>query len=368
MVDAKEAQALRRVLLEDGYLGMGQEVRFFEDELRKFFGGEVEVVCVNSGTAALHLAVMAAVKPGDEVLVPSFTFVASFQAITAAGAKPVACDIDPLTLMIDLKDAAKRLTKRTRVIMPVYYSGAVGDLKSVFSFAKKHKLRVVEDAAHAFGTTYQEKKIGSFGDIACFSFDGIKNITSGEGGAVVTRDKKVAEFVRDSRLLGVQKDTEKRYAGLRSWEFEVTHQGYRYHMSNLLAAIGRVQLKKFSKFASRRQALAKNYQKKLTGIPAIELLSIDLNTVVPHIFPILAKKGLRDKLRAFLQANDIETGIHYFPNHRLKFFSKKNARFPVTDKIYSEILSLPLHPGLKRSEQEQVIAMIRRFFLYELTL
>ncbi|MFA7254806.1 MAG: DegT/DnrJ/EryC1/StrS family aminotransferase [Candidatus Omnitrophota bacterium] len=368
IVDEREARELRRVLLEDGYLGMGQEVRLFEDELGKFFGGKAEVVCVNSGTAALHLAIMAAVKPNEEVLVPSFTFVASFQAITAAGAKPVACDIDPLTLMLDLKDAAKRLTKRTRVIMPVHYSGAVGNLKSVYAFAKEHKLRVVEDAAHAFGTTYQGKRVGSFGDITCFSFDGIKNITCGEGGAVVTRDRKIAQFVKDARLLGVQKDTERRYAGQRSWEFEVVHQGYRYHMSNLLAAIGRVQLNKFSEFAGARQFLAKNYQKELIGIPGIELLPVDLAAVVPHIFPILVVEGRRDKLKAFLQAKGIETGIHYYPNHRLKFFSKKNTRFPTTDKIYSEILSLPLHPGLNPDEQKRVIAMIRRFFLYERTL
>ena len=361
IVDAKEAQALRRVLLEDGYLGMGKEVRCFEGELGRFFGGKYSVVSVNSGTAALHLGVMAIVRPGYEVLVPSLTFVASFQAIRAAGAVPVACDIDPQTLLLDLKDASKRLTDKTRAIMPVHYAGSVGDLKAVYVFAKKHRLRVIEDAAHAFGTTYQGKRIGSFGDIVCFSFDGIKNITSAEGGAVVTRDKKVAEFVKDARLLGVRKDTEKRFKGQRSWEFDVLHQGYRYHMSNLFASIGRVQLTKFPRFASVRQSLAKTYQKKLTGIPGIELISIDLNTVVPHIFPILIKNGRRDDLRGFLQEKGIETGIHYYPNHRLKFFSKKNVHFPVTDKIYGEILSLPLYPGLKQTDQKQVIAMIQQF-------
>ena len=361
IVDAKEAQALRRVLLEDGYLGMGKEVRCFEGELGRFFGGKYSVVSVNSGTAALHLGVMAIVRPGYEVLVPSLTFVASFQAIRAAGAVPVACDIDPQTLLLDLKDASKRLTDKTRAIMPVHYAGSVGDLKAVYVFAKKHRLRVIEDAAHAFGTTYQGKRIGSFGDIVCFSFDGIKNITSAEGGAVVTRDKKVAEFVKDARLLGVRKDTEKRFKGQRSWEFDVLHQGYRYHMSNLFASIGRVQLTKFPRFASVRQSLAKTYQKKLTGIPGIELISIDLNTVVPHIFPILIKNGRRDDLRGFLQEKGIETGIHYYPNHRLKFFAKKNVCLPATDKVYLEILSLPLHPGLIRVDQKKIIAAIRQF-------
>ena len=133
------------------------------------------------------------------------------------------------------------------------------NLDEIYEFAKKHNLRVIEDAAHAFGTIHNDKLIGSFGDIVCFSFDGIKNITSGEGGAVVTSDPVVAQYIRDARLLGVQKDTEKRYKGARSWEFDVVHQGYRYHMSNIMAAIGRVQLQNFPLFKKARQDLAKKY-------------------------------------------------------------------------------------------------------------
>jgi dTDP-4-amino-4,6-dideoxygalactose transaminase len=361
VIGIKEVAALRNIILKDGYLGMGQEVRLFEEDLRKFFGGR-EVTCVNSGTAALHLALMAVVKPGDEVLVPSLTFVASFQTVTAVNAKPVACEIDPDTLLIDLNDAARRLTKKTRAIMPVHYSGGVGNLKAVYAFAMKHHLRVIEDAAHAFGTTYNGRKIGSFGDIVCFSFDGIKNITSGEGGAIVSSDRKVIEFVKDARLLGICKDTAKRYQGQRSWEFEVLHQGYRYHMSNLFAAIGRVQLRKFPRFALDRRSLAKKYHKKLTGVAGIGLLQRDYNTTVPHIFPVLVKDGRRDKLRAFLQNKGIETGIHYYPNHWLKFFAKKNVRLPVTEKIYGEILSLPLHPGLNSVDQNRVITAVEEFF------
>jgi dTDP-4-amino-4,6-dideoxygalactose transaminase len=362
VVDLQEVRALRRVLLEDGYLGMGQEVRRFEEELCEFFGGKREVVSVNSGSAALHLAVMAVVKPGDEVLVPSLTFVASFQAITAVGAKPVACDIDSDTLMLDLQDAAKRLTKRTRAIMPVHYSGGVGDLKSVYAFAKKHKLRVIEDAAHAFGTTYRGKKVGSFGDIACFSFDGIKNITCAEGGVVVTGDKKVAEFAKDARLLGVRRDTEKRFKGQRIWEFEVLHQGYRYHMSNLFAAIGRVQLKKFPRFASLRQFLAKKYQKELTGIPGIELVPRDFDTVIPHIFPIRVKNGVRDKLKDYLIKKNVECGVHYYPNHLLSYFGKGKWHLPVTESIYQELLSIPLHPDITSTQQKYIINEIKKFF------
>ncbi len=186
VVGAAELEAMGRVMREDGYLGMGREVRAFEEELQEYLGGQDRsVICLNSGTAALHLAVQAVTDPGDEVLVQSLTFVASFQAISAAGAVPVACEVYPETVTLDLEDAARRITPRTRAVMPVHYASNPGDLEAVYGFARRHGLRVIEDAAHAFGCTYQGRKIGSFGDLVCFSFDGLKNITSGEGGVVV---------------------------------------------------------------------------------------------------------------------------------------------------------------------------------------
>ena len=185
---------------------MGREVQLFEKEITEFLGVPREwVVCVNSGTAALHLAVEAVTRPGDEVLSQSLTYLATFQAISAAGAVPVACEILPQNLTIDLQDVEERLTTSTKVIMPVHYASNPGDLDSIYDFAREYGLRVIEDASHAFGCTYKGRKIGSFGDIVCFSFDGIKNITSGEGGGVVTADQEVAQYIRNARLLGVEK-------------------------------------------------------------------------------------------------------------------------------------------------------------------
>ena len=176
-------------VLDREYLGMGTEVQQFEEALSEYFGRSA--VCVVNGTAALHLALQACeISQGDEVLVPSLTYLASFQAISATGAKPVACDIDPEIFLLDLSDTEKRITARTKAIMPVHYTGGVGDLDAVYEFANKYNIRVIEDAAHAFGTTYKDRRIGSFGDVACFSFDGIKNITSGEGGAIVTANNQ----------------------------------------------------------------------------------------------------------------------------------------------------------------------------------
>ncbi len=188
-IGQEEIDAVTDVLKRE-YLGMGIDVHKFEDDLKEFFGRDVTLV--NTGTAALHLACQGiGLKEGDEVLVQSLTYVACFQAIRATGATPIACEVTDDTLTIDLEDAERKVTPRTKAIMPVHYAGQAGDLDAVYAFAKKHNLRVIEDASHGFGTIYKGRKIGSFGDVACISMDGIKNITSGEGGMIITDDPKV---------------------------------------------------------------------------------------------------------------------------------------------------------------------------------
>ena len=342
-------------VLEREYLGMGAEVQQFEQALTDFFGRPA--VCVVNGTAALQLALQACgIGAGDEVLVPSLTYLASFQAISATGAKPVACDIDRETYTIDWKDAEKRINKHTKAIMPVHYMGGVGNLTEIHKFARRKKLRVIEDAAHAFGTKYKGERVGGFGDVACFSFDGIKNITSGEGGCIVTDDESVLEIVKDARLLGVQKDTEKRFSGQRSWDFEVKIQGWRYHMSNIMAAIGIEQLKRFDKLAALRCNCAMYYDKLFEANKKIKIIRHNYLEVIPHIY-VIRIIGLKDreKLREKLLHTGIQTGIHYVPNHLLRFFKKDNiASFPVTNEIVSEILTLPLHPDLKEDNISRI--------------
>lgn len=341
-------------VLDREYLGMGQEVQQFEQALTKFFGRPA--VCVANGTAALHLALQAAgVGPGDDVLVQSLTYVASFQAITATGANPVACDVDPATLTLNWRDAEKRLTSKTKAVMPVHYSGGVGALDEIYTFAHKHGLRIIEDAAHAMGTVYQGKKVGGFGDIACFSFDGIKNITSGEGGCVVTDDEEVLRKVRDARLLGVEKDTDRRYVGERSWEFDVTFQGWRYHMSNIMAAIGIEQLKRVDELCGKRKDLARRYDLEFLEMSGLTPLRHNYDEVVPHIYVVnLAKNLEREKLRHEMSNLGIQTGVHYQPNHRLKLFAGAKLPLPQTDDAYPWILSLPMHPDLSEAQVTHV--------------
>ena len=359
VVGKEESEAVENIIRNIGYLGMGEEVGSFEKELELYIGNpDYKAVCVNSGTSALHLAIEAVTNPGDEILVPSFTYVATFQAITAAGCVPVSCEVNDDTLLIDLNDARERVTNKTKVILPVLYASNPSNLKEVYAFADEFKLRVIEDSAHAFGCNYNGKKIGAQGDIICFSFDGIKNITSGEGGAIFTSDVKVIEYVKDARLLGVEKDSEKRYKGERSWEFDVSIQGYRYHMSNIFAAIGRVQLRRFEKeFAVSRKYIAKKYTSLLKNNMNIKLIDMDYDNIVPHIFPILIQGGYRDHLFDKLKEIGIQCGMHYKPNHLLTKY-KTSYSLPVTEKAYDQVLTLPLHPEITDESVNKICSLI----------
>lgn len=358
VVGEEEKQAVARAI-DAGYLGMGTEVQLFEQEIRQFLDTDNEVVCVNTGTAALHLALQAlGIGHQDEVLVPSLTYVATFQAISATGAKAVACDVNLDRVFIDLNDAATRVTARTKAIVPVHYASSSEGMDAVRSFAAQHRLRVIEDAAHSFGCVRGTERIGAAGDITCFSFDGIKNITSGEGGAVVTGDPEVVRRIKDARLLGVEKDTEKRYAGQRSWTFDVTAQGWRYHMSNLMAAVGRAQLQKFHRFAEIRRTRAQTYAKALHGVPKLTLLDVDYTQLVPHIFPVRILSGQRDRVFDSLNDAGIECGIHYQPNHLLSYY-RTDYRLANTEMLHGELISLPLHPELGERDQEYIIDTLK---------
>lgn len=358
-IGQEEIDAVTDVLKRE-YLGMGIDVHKFEDDLKEFFGRDVTLV--NTGTAALHLACQGiGLKEGDEVLVQSLTYVACFQAIRATGATPVACEVTDDTLTIDLEDAERKVTPRTKAIMPVHYAGQVGDLDAIYAFAKKHNLRVIEDASHGFGTIYKGRKIGSFGDVACISMDGIKNITSGEGGMIITDDPKVQKIVKDARLLSVQNDTDSRFKGTRTWVFDVDQAGWRYHMSNIMAAIGYTQLKKFPKFKEIRQRLAKIYQQELTGVDGVKLIPCNYDEVVPHIVVIRVREDKRDAVKEALNEAGVGTGMHYRPNHLLTLFAgnQDNKTLTHTDQVYRELITVPLHPDLTEDDIHFICSIIK---------
>jgi len=356
-----ELEAVKKVF-DSGWLGLGSTVFEFENKLQEYLGAK-NVIAINTGTTALHIAMDAfGISEGDEVIVPSLTFCASIQAITALRAVPVFCEVDPATLNIDVKDALARVTPRTKAIMPVHYCGNVCDMDTLLDFGRKNKIIIIEDAAHAIGSSYHGRRVGSFGDATCFSFDPIKNITCGEGGAVVLSDDAVAEEIRRKRILGIDKDTWHRYKNERSWFYEVTTQGYRYHMSNINAAIGVVQLNRIDSFIQKKKEIVQKYNDAFANIDGLKILTWDMEGTAPFSYILRVLGGAREGLIEFLKEKGIGTGIHYIPNHLHPFFKPFSTALPVTEQLGEEILTLPLYYDMTDEQVETVISSVVEFY------
>lgn len=341
---------------------MGSFVFEFEKALAAFIGAR-NVIAVNSGTTAPHLALDGlGIGQGDEVILPSLTFCASAQVITALGATPVFCEISPDTLNMDLVDVRHRIMKRIKAIMPVHYCGAACDMDGLFAMGKEHAVSIVEDAAHAFGSSYKGRKIGSFGQATCFSFDPIKTLTCGEGGACVLADGAVAQLARRKRSLGIDKDTWSRYKTRQSWYYEVTTQGYRYHMSNINAAIGLVQFKKLDRFIARKREIVEQYNQRFTALDGVSILHWDLAERASFCYILRVTDGRRDALIDFLGGRGIGSGVHYIPNHDQPFFKAHATTLPVTDAIAKEIVTLPLYVDMTPDDVQAVTDAVTAFF------
>lgn len=345
-----------------GWLGLGSTVFEFENLLKDYLGVK-HVLAVNTGTAALHIAMDAfGLKEGDEVIVPSLTFCASIQAITALGAIPVFCEVRPENLNMEISDVRNKITSKTRAIMPVHYCGKACDMDSLMEIAGNRNIVIVEDAAHAFASSYKGKKIGSFGNATCFSFDPIKNLTCGEGGAVALSDDDIAEKIRMKRILGITKDTWHRYRNERAWSYEVITQGHRYHMSNVNAAIGLAQFRKLDSFIQRKKEIVKKYNDAFDPIDGLEILDWDLQTTAPFTYILRVLNNEREYLIDFLKTNGVGTGIHYIPNHLQPLFEKYKTDLPVTEKVGEEILTLPLYYEMTDENVFLVIESVKQFF------
>jgi perosamine synthetase len=358
----EELEAVSKVF-DTRWLGMGATVKQFEDKIRDYTGAK-HVVAVNTGTSALHMALDALqLQPGDEVIVPSMTFVASIQAIIGAGLVPVFCEIEPDTLNIDVQDAIARVTERTKVIMPIHYGGFVCDMDALLAFAKPRGIKIVEDAAHAYGSSYKGRKVGTLGDVTCFSFDPIKNITCGEGGAVTTDDDAIAALLVPKRILGIDNDTWSRYRNERNWFYAVTTPGYRYHMSNINAAIGLAQHEKMDRFRAQKVAIIERYNRELADVAGLALLKTPLDETFPFFYIVRVLNGRRDAMMGFLKERGVGTGVHYIPNHIQPLFAPSKVSLPVTEAVFEEMLTLPLHCELSDENVGTVISEIKNFFM-----
>jgi dTDP-4-amino-4,6-dideoxygalactose transaminase len=351
--------------LHAGWLGMGAITQAFEDGLARFLELQDRyVLATNTGTSALHLGLLATgVGPGDEVITPAFNFVADHQAIVATGARPVLCDIDDDTLGLDPDKAAALVGPRTKVLVPLHFGGVPGRRKALYALAERHRLRVVEDATHAFGTRVDGRPIGSTGDIACFSFDPVKVITSIDGGAVVVGDRDLLERLRQWRFLGIDRETHERYRNSRAWEYDVVGPGYRYHLTNINAAIGLSQLARVEEFIAARRACCRLYSERLAGLEGLRTPATDFTDVAPFIYTVRVTAGHRERLIEHLRGRGIATGIHFLPAHDFSFLKDcRRGDLEVTERVTREVLTLPLHTLMAPALVERVAAAIREFF------
>jgi dTDP-4-amino-4,6-dideoxygalactose transaminase len=322
------------------------------------------VLATNSATSALHLGLkVMGIKPGDEVITPSFNCIADAQAIGWVGAKVVLCDIKEKDLGIDCEKAKKLITKKTKAIIPLHYAGIPCEQKEVYELAKKHNLRIMEDCCHAIGTKIKGKKIGSYGDIAVFSFDPVKTITSIDGGCIIVNDKKEKKIAENLRLLGMNKDTIERYKNKRAWIYDVVSEGYRYHMTNILASIGISQLNRLDEFITSRQKICKFYNESFREIPDLVTPKSDFNDISPFIYTPRILNQRREKFIDHMNKLKIDIGIHWNPIHRFSYFSKsKKDELSTTNKIADEICTIPLHSNMRSEHVNRVINGVKSFF------
>ncbi len=352
--------------LDVGWLGMGASTLEFEQRIADFLGldGKRFVVATNTGTSALHIALIAAgIGPGDEVITPSFNYVADHQAIRMAGAEVVMCDIRDDNLGLDCDKAERLVTSRTRAIIPLHFAGLPCDQEGVYRLAQQHGLRVIEDAMHAFGTAIGGRKIGSYGDIACFSFDPVKIVTSVDGGCVVVNSEEEMQRLQRLRLLGVDKDTTERYKNRRAWDYDVVSEGFRYHLTNIMASVGISQIKRVGEFIESRQRVCRAYSRAFSPISGLIVPQTDFAAISPFIYSLRVKGGRRSALIEHLRSRDIEIGIHFIPVHKHAFFAgARRGDMSVTERVVEEVLTLPLHSNMKPEFVERVIDGVAGFF------
>lgn len=360
-MENEEAKEVAKIL-KSGWIGLGPKTKEFEEKFAKFVGAKY-AVGVNSCTAALHLALKVMDVEGGEVITTPMTFISTNHAILYNNAVPVFADIEKDTLNMRIDEIEKLVTDKTKAILVVHYGGHPCDMNPILEIAKKRRIKVIEDAAHACGAEYREKKIGSIGDATCFSFHAVKNMATGDGGMITIHSQDIASRLRKLSWLGISKGTWDRSEGKSySWEYNVEEIGFKYHMNDITAALGLVQLTKLEKTNQRRKEIVKKYNEAFSDIEWIETpVEKEYAKSACHNYVIKILNRRRNELISYLADNGISAGVHYVPNHLYRIYKPYYRRLPVTEKVWKKLVTLPLFPDLKDEEIELIIRLVRRF-------
>jgi perosamine synthetase len=345
-------------VLKSGHLRQGKKTQEFEEAFARKVGAKY-AIAVSSGTAALHIGYLSLLNPQDEVIVPSFTFIATASMIVYAKGKPIFCDVHSRTFTLDIEDARKRLTKKTKLIAPVHLFGNACDIEKINNFAQENNLRILWDAAQAHGTKYKERDIGSFDDLVCYSFYPTKNMTTGEGGMITTNNRELYE---KCKLLRSHWQTEKYYH---------PHLGFNYRMTDVEAAIGVKQLEKLDEFILRRRENAAYLNERLRKIEEITLPFVNEGvehsyhqyTILLHLNKLTCT---RDEFKENLKDEGVGSAVHYpLPLHKQPVFKKMcgEISLPVSEDLSNRVLSLPVYPQLSNKELEVIAIKVEKVIL-----
>lgn len=356
--------------MRSGWITTGSKTKQFEADFVEFLGGGVEAIAVNSATAGLHLGLEAlGIGPGDEVITTTHTFTATAEIIRYLGADPVFVDINADTLCLDVDAVAAAITKRTRAIIPVHFAGRSADMGPLLTLAKKHDLRVMEDAAHALPTTYFDKMIGTLdSDVTVFSFYANKTITTGEGGMLVTKNSEIAKRARVMRLHGISRDAFDRFTSKApSWYYEIVAPGFKYNMTDIAASIGIHQLKKAKLFQQKRAHISSLYDKALKNLQIVlppHALFNDTHAWHLYVVQLAGRANVsRDVFIERMFKQGIGCSVHYIPLHLQPYwrdtYKLTPEMFPVSQMVYEQTVSLPLYSRMTDSDVGRVVDAVK---------
>jgi perosamine synthetase len=353
--------------LRSGWLSTGPKTLAFEEEFARFIGTK-HAIAVNSATAGLHLGLDAAgIGPGDEVIVPTLTFASTAATVIHVGAFPRLVDSEPDTLNLSVDDVVRKIGPKTKAIVPVHFGGHPCEMDAIGQLARDHNLLVMEDAAHAPQAAFRGRRIGTLSELTVFSFYATKNLTTGEGGMVTTEDAQLNERIRSRRLHGMTKDAWKRYTAEGSWRYDVSYPGFKYNMTDIAAALGRVQLRRLPEMQRHRLTLVERYHDAFSGIAALELpptrgdVEHAWHLYFIRIRPEMLRIG-RDEMIRQINAAGVGTSVHFIPLHEHSFYRDelgyRAEEFPRATDSTSRLISLPLFSRMTAADVDFVVEVV----------